>query len=99
MLLSATQLDEARHCYAFSYRAALYLSMTVLFLYVFNLPAAVPAWRNVLALTLFWATVICLGFAALAAPRPGSAPRWRRCCPRTWRPAASSRTWSGARLA
>jgi hypothetical protein len=74
ILLSATQLDEARHCHAFSYRAALYLSMTVLFLYVFNLPAAVPAWRNVLALTLFWATVICLGFAALAAPGPAHHP-------------------------
>jgi polysaccharide biosynthesis protein PslJ len=69
MLLSATQLDEARRWYAFSYRAVLYLSMTVLFLYVFNLPrAAVPARRIVLALTLFWATVVGFGFAALAAP-------------------------------
>jgi hypothetical protein len=69
MLVSATQLDEARRWYAFSYRAVLYLSMTVLFLYVYNLPrAAVPARRIVLALTLFWATVICFGFVALAAP-------------------------------
>jgi polysaccharide biosynthesis protein PslJ len=67
--LSATQLDEARRWWAFSYRAVLYLSMTVLFLYVYNLPrAAVPARRIVLALTLFWATVICFGFVALAAP-------------------------------
>jgi hypothetical protein len=69
MLLSATQLDEARRWYAFSYRAVLYLSMTVLFVYVYNLPrSALPARRIVLALTLFWATVICFGFAALAAP-------------------------------
>jgi hypothetical protein len=69
MLVSATQLDEARRWYAFSYRAVLYLSMTVLFLYVYNLPrSAVPARRIVLALTLFWATVICFGFVALAAP-------------------------------
>jgi hypothetical protein len=69
MLLSATQLDEARRWYAFSYRAALYLSMTVMFVYVYNLPrAAVPARRIILALTLFWATVICFGFVALAAP-------------------------------
>ena len=68
-LASATQLDEARRWYAFSYRAALYLSMTVLFLYLFNLPESVPARRFVLALTVFWAAVICLGFAALAAPQ------------------------------
>jgi hypothetical protein len=69
MLLSATQLDEARRWYAFSYRAVLYLSMTVMFVYVYNLPRAwVPARRIVLALTLFWATVICFGFAALASP-------------------------------
>jgi O-antigen ligase len=69
MLLSATQLDEARRWYAFSYRALLYLSMTVMFVYVYNLPRpAVPARRVILALTLFWAAVICFGFVALAVP-------------------------------
>jgi xanthosine utilization system XapX-like protein len=69
MLLSATQLDEARRWYAFSYRGVLYLSMTVMFVYVYNLPrSAMPTRRIVLALALFWATVICFGFAALAAP-------------------------------
>jgi O-antigen ligase len=69
MLLSATQLDEARRWYAFSYRAALYLSMTVMFIYVYNLPrAAVPAKRIILVLTLFWGTVICFGLVALVAP-------------------------------
>jgi O-antigen ligase len=69
MLLSATQLDEARRWYAFSYRALLYLSMTVMFLYVYNLPrTALPARKLVLALTVFWAAVICFGFAALAIP-------------------------------
>jgi hypothetical protein len=69
MLLSATQLEETRRWYAYSYRAVLYLSMTVMFLYVYNLPrAAVPARRIILALMFFWATVICFGFAALAEP-------------------------------
>jgi hypothetical protein len=69
MLLSATQLDEARRWYAFSYRAVLYLSMTVLFVYVYNLPrSAMPTRRIVLALAVFWAAVICFGFAALAWP-------------------------------
>jgi xanthosine utilization system XapX-like protein len=69
MLLSATQLDEARRWYAFSYRGVLYLSMTVMFVYVYNLPrTAMPTRRIVFALALFWATVILFGFAALAAP-------------------------------
>jgi polysaccharide biosynthesis protein PslJ len=69
MLLSGTQLDEARRWYAFSYRALLYVSMTLMFVYVYNLPrSAVPARKLVLALTVFWATVICFGFLALAFP-------------------------------
>jgi hypothetical protein len=69
MLLSGTQLDESRRLYAFSYRALLYLSMTVMFVYVYNLPKAqVPARKVVLALTFFWAAVICYGFIALALP-------------------------------
>jgi polysaccharide biosynthesis protein PslJ len=69
MLLSATQLDEVRRWYAFGYRALLYMTMTIMFVYVYNLPrAAVPARRIVIVLTLFWATVICFGFVALAIP-------------------------------
>jgi hypothetical protein len=69
MLLSSTQLDDLRRWYAFSYRGVLYLSMTVMFVYVYNLPrSAMPTRRIVLALALFWATVILFGFAALAAP-------------------------------
>jgi hypothetical protein len=69
MLLSATQLEESRRLFAFSYRALLYLSMTVLFLYLFNLPpAAVPARKVVVALTCFWAAVVGFGFLALVFP-------------------------------
>ena len=69
MLLSSTQLDDARRWYAFTYRGVLYLSMTVMFVYVYNLPrSAMPTRRIVLALALFWAAVIGFGFAALAAP-------------------------------
>jgi hypothetical protein len=84
MLLSSTQLDEARRWYAFSYRGVLYLSMTVMFVYVYNLPrSAMPTRRIVLALALFWAAVIGFGFAALAAPTPRtcSTPSWPRCRP------------------
>jgi polysaccharide biosynthesis protein PslJ len=69
MLLSATQLDEGRRWYAFGFRAITYLSMTVMFVYVYNLPrAALPIRRIVVALTVFWAAVIVFGFAALAFP-------------------------------
>jgi xanthosine utilization system XapX-like protein len=69
MLLSGSQLDEARRWYAFGYRALLYVTMTVMFVYVYNLPrSAVPARRIVIALTVFWAAVICFGFVALAMP-------------------------------
>ena len=70
MLLSATQLDEVRRWYAFGFRAVLYLSMTVMFLYVYNQPrSALPIRRIVIALTVLWAVVVCFGFLALAAPR------------------------------
>jgi polysaccharide biosynthesis protein PslJ len=70
MLLSATQLDEARRWYAYGFRAVTYLSMTVMFVYVYNLPrAALPIRRIVLALTVLWAAVICFGFVALAMPK------------------------------
>ena len=70
MLLSSTQLDEARRWYAFSYRAVLYLSMTVMFVYV----TTCPAWpcrpggscRSWPCSGRPWQSA--LGFAALAAP-------------------------------
>jgi hypothetical protein len=69
MLLSATQLGEAKRWYAFSYRALLYLSMTVLFVYLYNLPrSSLPARRVVVVLASFWGAVILLGFVALAFP-------------------------------
>ena len=70
MLLTATQLDQPRLWLAFGYRAVLYLAMTVLFLYVYNLPRpAVPLRALVLLLTLFWVYVIGFGFLALALPQ------------------------------
>jgi len=69
MFLSATQIDDPRRLFGISYRALLYLSMTVMFIYVYNLPrSAVPARKLVLAFTFFWATVIVFGFVALAFP-------------------------------
>jgi polysaccharide biosynthesis protein PslJ len=70
MLLSATQLDEARRMYAFGFRAVMYLSMTVVFVYVYNQPRSLlPIRRVVLALTVLWAVVVGFGFLALAMPK------------------------------
>jgi hypothetical protein len=70
MLLTATQLDQGKLWIAYSYRALLYLSMTILFVYVYNLPRSeVPIRRMILVLTLFWAFVIGFGFLALALPQ------------------------------
>jgi hypothetical protein len=70
VLLTATRLDEAKLWIAYSYRTVLYLAMTVLFVYVYNLPrSTVPLRRLVLLLTLFWAFVIGFGFLALALPQ------------------------------
>jgi polysaccharide biosynthesis protein PslJ len=70
MLLTATQLDQGKLWIAYSYRAVLYLSMTILFVYVYNLPRSeVPIRRMILVLTLFWAFVIGFGFLALALPQ------------------------------
>jgi hypothetical protein len=70
MLISATQLGNGTASpLAFGYRAALYLAITVLFVYVYNLPrASVPARRVVLLLTVFWAVVVLFGFLDLALP-------------------------------
>ncbi len=70
VLLTATQLDQAKLWIAYGYRTVLYLAMTILFLYVYNLPrSALPIRRLVLLLTLFWAIVIGFGFLALAMPQ------------------------------
>ena len=70
MLLSATQLDEARRMYAFGFRAVMYLSMTVVFVYVYNQPRSLlPIRRVVLALTVLWAVVVGFGFLALVMPK------------------------------
>jgi hypothetical protein len=70
MLITATQLDQPKLWIAYSYRALLYLSMTILFVYVYNLPRSeVPIRRMILLLTVFWAVVIGFGFLALALPQ------------------------------
>ena len=69
MLASGTQLAEAEQWIFFTYRLTIYLSATLLFLYVFNAPREeLPSSRITAMLTVFWGYAVLGGFLALAFP-------------------------------
>lgn len=66
MAASALQLADAAHVLSFGYRGALYISATILLLYVLNLPRdRVPTRRIVYALTFLWLVTVLGGFAGI----------------------------------
>jgi hypothetical protein len=69
MLGSGIQLDAASRVIGWSYRAALYFSATIVFLYVFNTPRErLPARTLTMALTVFWAFVVVGGYLGILFP-------------------------------
>jgi hypothetical protein len=67
--ISGTQIDSVQHAVSFAYRGLLYLSATVLFLYVYNAsPRDLPARSIVSALSLYWAVIVGGGFLAIFFP-------------------------------
>ena len=69
MFLSAVQLDTNLSFALFAYRSMLYISATILFLYVFNASRDHLSDRTVFGvLTLFWAAVIVGGFLGVFFP-------------------------------
>jgi hypothetical protein len=68
MLASATQLDDASRLLIFGYRASLYASATVAFLYIYNAPEALSPMRIAGLLAVYAGTVIVGGFVGLLAP-------------------------------
>ena len=84
MAISGLQLDTADRAVGFAYRAAIYLSATVVLLYVFNTGEdELPTRRVVNVLALFWLFVVVGGFLGIAFPEfnfttPVEAvlPRW-----------------------
>jgi hypothetical protein len=69
VLASGTQLEETEQWIFFTYRLTLYLSATLLFLYVFNAPREeLPSSRITAILTVFWGFAVLGGFLALAFP-------------------------------
>jgi len=69
MLGSAIELDSTPRVLGWAYRASLYLSATVFFLYVYNSARErLPARTLLLALTGFWAFVVVGGYLGVAFP-------------------------------
>jgi hypothetical protein len=69
MLGSATQLNGADKYIHFGYRAALYLSATVILLYVFNMSRdGLPTRRVITIMAIFWMFVVVGGFLGVLFP-------------------------------
>jgi len=69
MLVSALQLQDTSRILSFAYRGSLYLSATILLLYVFNLSTErVPTPRIVYALTWLWLATVVGGYAGILFP-------------------------------
>jgi polysaccharide biosynthesis protein PslJ len=69
VVASGTQLTEADQWVFFTYRLAIYVSATLLFLYVFNAPREqLPSSRITAILTVFWGYAVFAGFMALIFP-------------------------------
>ena len=69
MALSAVQIDEGFTLLLFAYRFSLYLSATILFLYVFNASRDQLSDRTVITvLVLFWVLVIAGGYLGVLFP-------------------------------
>jgi len=69
MLGSASQLDESTRWLVFAYRASLYFSATVLFLYVYNAPEErLPTRRMLASVVGFWVLVVVGGYLGVLVP-------------------------------
>jgi O-antigen ligase len=69
MFATATQLDSIGRAIGFSYRAAIYLSATIVLLYVFNASHDVlPTEKVVRVLAIFWMIVVVGGYLGLLFP-------------------------------
>ena len=69
MLFTATQLDSTGRAIGFIYRGALYLSATIVLIYVFNASRDVlPATKIIGILALFWTYVVIGGWLGLMLP-------------------------------
>jgi len=69
MLISGLELDSPERAVGFAYRAVIYLSATVILLYVFNTTEdELPSRRIVNVFAYFWLLVVVGGFLAILFP-------------------------------
>jgi polysaccharide biosynthesis protein PslJ len=69
MLASGVQIDSLGRALGFGYRAAIYISATILLLYVFNSSRDVLETKRVIAVAcIFWIYVVIGGFLGLLMP-------------------------------
>ncbi|MGN6612164.1 MAG: O-antigen ligase family protein, partial [Angustibacter sp.] len=69
MLASSVMLDTSGRVVGFAFRATLYLSATIVFLYVYNASETrLPTSRVSGVLTAFWAFIVAGGFLGLLLP-------------------------------
>jgi polysaccharide biosynthesis protein PslJ len=69
MFASATRLDDSSKYFFFGYRASLYVSATIILLYVFNMPReTLPDARVIRLMAIFWIYVVAGGLLGVFAP-------------------------------
>ncbi|MDX6592498.1 MAG: hypothetical protein QOJ13_1694 [Gaiellales bacterium] len=69
MLLSVVEVDKAHRLAVFGWRASIYLTATIVFLWIFNLPRHVLTDRSVTgAMVVLWVAIVIGGIAGVAAP-------------------------------
>ena len=68
MLASGVMVDTGNHVITFAYRAAVYASATVFFLYVYNSRATLTSRRVCGVLTMYWLWTVVGGFLGMLLP-------------------------------
>lgn len=72
MAASVLMLDSTDRLIGWAFRAVMYLSVTVLFLYVYNSPRqSLPIRRVALVMTAFWVVVVAGGYLGVLFPEGG----------------------------
>jgi polysaccharide biosynthesis protein PslJ len=72
MAASVFKVDDTNRLLGWTFRAVVYLSVTVLFLYVYNIPRqSLPIRTVALVMTTFWVVVVAGGYLGILFPEGG----------------------------
>ncbi len=85
MAWSALRLDGSDALVHFAYRASLYVSATIVLLYLYNMSrSSMPASRVVVVLTAFWMFVVVGGILGVLLPNASFTSPFERLVPDRW---------------